>query len=64
MDIGDPHRRIYDPNYWRDRAEEMRTAAEGMKNEDCRNKMLQIAADYETIALRTIQRLVKIQSSN
>ncbi len=49
--------RINDPEYWRARAEEMRTIAEQMRHHDTKDIMLGIAEDYEPrIADMTEQR--------
>ncbi len=40
----------YDPNHWRDRAEEMRRLAKDMKNHGAKQKMLRIAAEYDELA--------------
>ena len=40
----------YDPNHWRDRAEEMRRLAKDTKNHGAKQKMLRIAAEYEELA--------------
>jgi hypothetical protein len=42
----------YDPNHWRDRAEEMRRLAKDTKNHGVKQKMLRVAAEYEELASR------------
>jgi hypothetical protein len=41
---------LYRPQYWRLRAEETRTLAEQMTIQECKEKMLRIAEDYEAMA--------------
>jgi hypothetical protein len=44
------------PEYWRNRAEEVRTRAEGMTDPQARNTLLRIAQDYEMLAKRAEER--------
>ena len=41
-----------DPEYWRDRAAQVRALADGISNEKARAAILQIAADYAHLAER------------
>ena len=45
-----------DPEHWRNRAAEMRRAAEDMKDEVARQTMLRIAEDYERLGKRAEER--------
>jgi response regulator of citrate/malate metabolism len=45
-----------DPEYWRDRAEQLRTLANGISNQTAREAILRIAADCELLAHRAQER--------
>jgi hypothetical protein len=47
---------IKDPGHWRQRAEQMRALAMEMVDPETRQTMLQLALDYERLAVRAIQR--------
>jgi hypothetical protein len=44
----------YDPWHWQERAQEMRSIAEQLKDQDARAKMLRVVANYEKIARTAI----------
>jgi hypothetical protein len=50
-----PH--FNDPQHWHQRAEEARVLAEQMTDEGARKLMLEIAVDYDTLAVRASIRL-------
>src|SRR5262245_29718834 len=45
-----------DARQWRDRAEEMRMVAEGMRNEHNKKVALRLAADYDRLAMHAERR--------
>ena len=45
-----------DARQWRDRAEEMRMVAEGMRSEQNKKIALQLAADYDRLAVHAERR--------
>jgi molecular chaperone GrpE (heat shock protein) len=47
---------INNPEHWRKRAEEMRLLANQMKDEDSKQAVLRIAAEYDHLAQRAEQR--------
>jgi hypothetical protein len=55
--------KISDPEYWRRRAEEARTLADELTDPETKRKMIKIAEDYETLAIRGEQRLRRHSSA-
>jgi hypothetical protein len=45
-----------DPEYWRDRAEQVRALADQVSNQTARDAILRIVADYELLAIRAQER--------
>jgi hypothetical protein len=45
-----------DPEHWRQRAKEARVVAEQMSNETAKKMMLEIADDYDKLAVRAAMR--------
>jgi len=54
---------INDPTHWRARAEEMRTLAEHLKDDQARDTMLRLAADYDRLAQRAQERSAGLPSA-
>jgi hypothetical protein len=48
-----------DPEYWRDRAEQVRALADQVSNQKARDVILQIAAEYELLADRARERATR-----
>jgi hypothetical protein len=51
-----PSSHLNDPEHWRDRAKEARAMAEGMTDSVSKQKMLDVAANYEHLAKRAEDR--------
>jgi hypothetical protein len=49
--------KVSDPQHLRRRAEEARTLADELTDPEAKRKMLKIAEEYETLAIRAVQRL-------
>ena len=49
-------KKLYSAEFWLERAEEMRTLADLMSNDDARQKMIGVAESYERIAERALAR--------
>jgi hypothetical protein len=45
-----------DPEYWRDRAEQVRALTDEVSNQRARDAILRIVADYELLAIRAQER--------
>jgi hypothetical protein len=45
-----------DPEYWRDRAEQVRALADQVSNQKAKDEILRIVADYELFAFRAQER--------
>ncbi|QOZ33372.1 hypothetical protein [Bradyrhizobium sp. CCBAU 53421] len=52
--MGDSY--LNDPRHWRERAEETRTKAERMWDEESRQRMLRIAVEYDRLADQAAER--------
>jgi Asp/Glu/hydantoin racemase len=55
---------LNDPNYWRDRAEELRAVAEHLKDPNAKAMVLGCAGDYDILAQRAEERLKAGGNSN
>jgi hypothetical protein len=51
-----PSSHLNDPEYWRDHAKEARALAENMADPVSKQKMLEVAANYEHLARRAEDR--------
>jgi hypothetical protein len=51
-----PSSHLSDPEHWRDRSEEARAVAEGIADSVFKQKMLDVAANYEHLAQRAEDR--------
>ena len=49
---------LTDPDHWRNRAKETRTLAEQMNDPVARQMMLNVAKDYEKLAVRASLRVI------
>ena len=45
-----------DPEYWRDRAEQVRALVDQVSNQKAKDEILRIVADYELLAIRAQER--------
>jgi hypothetical protein len=45
-----------DPEYWRDRAEQVRALADEVSNQSARDAILRLVADYELLAISMQER--------
>ena len=45
-----------DPEYWRDRAEQVHALADQVSNQKAKDEILRIVADYELLAFRAQER--------
>jgi hypothetical protein len=50
-----------DPEYWRDRAEQVRALANQLGNQTARDAMLRIVADFELLAMRAQERAKRLR---
>jgi hypothetical protein len=52
---------LHNPEYWRKRAEEIRTAADAMNDRAVKARMLKIADGYQLLARQAEERMPKRQ---
>jgi hypothetical protein len=55
---------LNDAKHWRDRAEEARTVADGLRDPETKRLMMGIAENYERLALRAEVRKKGSEASN
>jgi hypothetical protein len=55
--------RLNDPQYWRNRAEEVRTIADGMSDNTAKETLLDIAEKYDVLARLAAQRAARTRKS-
>jgi hypothetical protein len=56
------HSNLDEPDYWRKRAKEVRDLAEQISNLGVRNEILQMAEDYELLAVSAEERASRSRS--
>jgi hypothetical protein len=55
--MGHPYQSIFDdPEYWRDRAEQVRALVDQVSNQKAKDEILRIVADYDLLAFRAQER--------
>ena len=53
-----------DPKHWRDRAEKVRSLADGMNDPETRRRLASVADDYEKLAKRAEERRGKTSTGD
>jgi hypothetical protein len=57
-----PHKLVDDPEFWRSRAEEVRSIAEDLKEADASAIMTRITDDYERLAQHAERRRMSVSN--